>query len=156
MICKTEGVLKNVTKLTGKHLCQSLFFNKVAGESIFFWLFWGYALGKVRQFFFHQLQQMLILKYFHNTWWKSRVFSLLLIVRTEWKGKMHVKIVNCFYLKIPKLANLTNWNIEAVAQTCSVKKMFLEISQNSQENTYAKVSFLIKSKNTFSFLDGCF
>ena len=25
---------------------------------------------------------------------------------------------------------------EAVAQTCSVKKMFLEISQNSQENTW--------------------
>ena len=25
------GVLKNLTKFTGKHLCQSLFFNKVAG-----------------------------------------------------------------------------------------------------------------------------
>ena len=33
---------------------------------------------------------------------------------------------------------------ETVAQRCSVKKMFLEISQNSQENTYARVSFLIK------------
>ena len=32
----------------------------------------------------------------------------------------------------------------AVAQTCSVKKVFLEISQNSQENTCAEVSFLIK------------
>ena len=31
----------------------------------------------------------------------------------------------------------------AVAQTCSVKKVFLEISQNSQENTCARVSFLI-------------
>ena len=29
---------------------------------------------------------------------------------------------------------------EAVAQTCSVKKEFLEISQNSQENTCARVS----------------
>ena len=35
-------------------------------------------------------------------------------------------------------------NQEAVAQTCSVKKVFLEISQNSQENTCANVSFLIK------------
>ena len=26
-----KGVLRNFTKLTGKHLCQSLFFNKVAG-----------------------------------------------------------------------------------------------------------------------------
>ena len=33
---------------------------------------------------------------------------------------------------------------ESVAQRCSVKKVFLEISQNSQENTYARVSFLIK------------
>ena len=34
--------------------------------------------------------------------------------------------------------------IEAVAQRCSVKKVFLEIWQNSQENTCARVSFLIK------------
>ena len=30
MFCK-KYVLKNFTKFTGKHLCQSLFFNKVAG-----------------------------------------------------------------------------------------------------------------------------
>ena len=29
-------------------------------------------------------------------------------------------------------------------QGCSVKKVFLEISQNSQENTYARAFFLIK------------
>ena len=33
---------------------------------------------------------------------------------------------------------------EAAVQRCSVKKAFLEISQNSEENTCAKVSFLIK------------
>ena len=33
---------------------------------------------------------------------------------------------------------------EAVAQRCSVKKMFLEISQNSQESTHARASLLIK------------
>ena len=32
---------------------------------------------------------------------------------------------------------------EAVAQRCSVKNMFLKISQNSQENNCARVSFLI-------------
>ena len=32
----------------------------------------------------------------------------------------------------------------AAIQRCSVKKMFLEISQNLQENTCARVSFLIK------------
>ena len=34
--------------------------------------------------------------------------------------------------------------VEAVARTCSVKKMFIEISQNSQESTCARVSFLIR------------
>ena len=33
---------------------------------------------------------------------------------------------------------------EAVAQRCSVKKVFLEISWNTQENTCVKASFLIK------------
>ena len=30
MFCK-KGVLRNFAKFTGKHLCQRLFFNKVAG-----------------------------------------------------------------------------------------------------------------------------
>ena len=34
--------------------------------------------------------------------------------------------------------------LEAVTQRCSVKKVFLEISQNPQENACARVSFLIK------------
>ena len=35
-------------------------------------------------------------------------------------------------------------NTEAVVLRCSVKKVFLEILQNSQENTCARDSFLIK------------
>ena len=34
-------------------------------------------------------------------------------------------------------------DLEAVARMCSIKKAFLKISQNSQENTYARVSFSI-------------
>ena len=34
--------------------------------------------------------------------------------------------------------------LQAIAQRCSVKKVFLDTSQNSQENTSASVSFLIK------------
>ena len=30
----TKGVLRNFTKFKGKHLCQSLFFNKVAGQGL--------------------------------------------------------------------------------------------------------------------------
>ena len=33
---------------------------------------------------------------------------------------------------------------EAVTRTCSVKNILLKISQNSQENTCARVSFLVK------------
>ena len=35
-------------------------------------------------------------------------------------------------------------NSESVVRRCSVKKVFLEILQNSQENACARVSFLIK------------
>ena len=50
------------------------------------------------------------------------------------------------FVKLARIKDICNLvtNIEAVVQTCSVKKMFLEISQNSQENTCARVSFLIK------------
>ena len=46
-------------------------------------------------------------------------------------------------------------NIEAVVQRCSVKKVFLEISQNSQENACARVSYFeikipsMQKQNTF-------
>ena len=40
--------------------------------------------------------------------------------------------------------DITFPNLEAVVQKSSLKKVFLEISQNSQENTVARVSFLIK------------
>ena len=39
--------------------------------------------------------------------------------------------------------------VKAVAQRCYVKKVFLEVLQNSQENTFAKVSFLIKLQAFF-------
>ena len=33
MFCE-KGFLENFTRFTGKHLCQSLFFNKVAGPTL--------------------------------------------------------------------------------------------------------------------------
>ena len=38
----------------------------------------------------------------------------------------------------------SDFSSEALVQGCSVKKVLLEISQNSQENTCSRVSFLIK------------
>ena len=37
--------------------------------------------------------------------------------------------------------------LEAVSWKCSVKKVFLKISQNLQKNTFAKVTLLIKLKD---------
>ena len=31
----TKGVLRTFAKFTGKHLCQALFYNKVAGPEVF-------------------------------------------------------------------------------------------------------------------------
>ena len=42
------------------------------------------------------------------------------------------------------VSNGTTYFIEAVAQRCSIKKVFLEILENSEENTCARVSFLIQ------------
>ena len=53
---------------------------------------------------------------------------------------------------------------EAVAQRCSVKKVFLEISQNSPENTFARASFFNKvagqacnfiKKETLAYVFSC-
>ena len=44
------------------------------------------------------------------------------------------------------------YSSETVVQRCSVKKVFLEISQNSQENTCARVSFYWSFFNTLSTL----
>ena len=46
---------------------------------------------------------------------------------------------------------------EAVVQTCSVKGVFLEMSQSSQENTCARVSFLenFNKKETLAQVFSC-
>ena len=38
-----KGVLRDFAKFTGKHLCQSLFFNKVAGGAFFTEHVWATA-----------------------------------------------------------------------------------------------------------------
>ena len=49
---REKGALRNFTKFKGKHLCQSLFFNKVAGYAwnfmkketgtgVFLWILWN-------------------------------------------------------------------------------------------------------------------
>ena len=44
-------------------------------------------------------------------------------------------------------------NPEAVVRRCSVKNLFLEISQNSQESTLARDTFLMKLQKTCNFIN---
>ena len=62
VFCK-KGVLRNFAKFTGKHLCQSLFFNKVAGLRMFYGYFWSIIFTLVTPVmfygFFFQFDQLL-------------------------------------------------------------------------------------------------
>ena len=49
--------------------------------------------------------------------------------------------INFAHLNINAIRNKFDRLTEPVVRKCSVKKVFLEISQNSQENTCARVSF---------------
>ena len=51
--------------------------------------------------------------------------------------------INMFLDSVMLIKKMNLLQPEAVAQRCSVKMVFLEILQSSQENTCARVSFLI-------------
>ena len=57
---------------------------------------------------------------------------------------INLNVIITFMLQLFNNNRETMLHAEAIVQSCSVKKVFLEISQNSQENTCARVSFLIK------------
>ena len=60
------------------------------------------------------------------------------------KCKTGLKWINLQQFRSKKNHNITFKQTETVIQRCSVKKVFLKISQNSQENNCARVFLLIK------------
>ena len=74
-------------------------------------------------------------------WGKFRVFSQLflrlLIVRTGAEEKIYSKVIDCFYLKVPKLVNLTNQRNETfeiiISSPCKRK-----LQQNQEKITKTK------------------
>ena len=70
-------------------------------------------------------------------------FSLKL-VQYLYQISCHSTDFFALYLLLKILFVYQHSSPEAATQRCSIKKVFLEISQNSKENTCAKVSFLIK------------
>ena len=96
-----------------------------AEQSNFYWerrlgLFWKLYKESIRK---------LLVSLVHQFLWPSftLVFTRNVIFRYSQKPWMRL-----------------TFRTEAVVQECSVKKLFLEISQNSQENARARASFSIK------------
>ena len=87
---------------------------------------------------------------------------LLLVLHRVWFQQNEPKIIIVWNnyeraVEIVERSTLYTFSVsfhalEAVVQRCFVKKVFLEISQNWQENTCAWVSFLIKLQGSGLFL----
>ena len=60
-----KGVLRNLTKFTGKHLCQSLFFNRVAGA----------ACNFIKKRFLHRCFPVNFAKIFKNTYFTKHLWT---------------------------------------------------------------------------------
>ena len=79
-------------------------------------------------------------KHFCNLDWFEQPFIFVL-------SKVHFAKLwceECSYKTASKNAEAAICKCSSVAQRCSVKKVFLEILQNLQENNHARVSLLIK------------
>ena len=139
VVCK-KGALESFAKFT-ENACARVFFNEVAdwalqlyqkrdtGTGVFLWI--------LRNLKWHHFIEHI----FYNTSGQLLLFSALDFLnqyKLRWSSQRHTGH-RCSHRR------------------CSVKKVFLEISQNSQENTCARVSFLIKLQ---AFLQnksgGCF
>ena len=67
---------------------------------------------------------------------------------------VHKIVMHTFEIFIVGLQSWKSSDLrEAVAHRCSIKELFLKVSQNSQENKWATVSFLIKLQ-AFRFRTG--
>ena len=138
MFCK-EGVLRNFAKLTEKHLCQSLFFNKVAGlrpgtvEALAQVFPCEFCEVSKSTFSTEHLRWLLLfveinsLKCILN-------FQIQLLIKVNF-----MIVIKRFYKLIERLdfnfnftdllfLNYRLQSLKAVARMCSVKKVLLEIS----------------------------
>ena len=75
---------------------------------------------------------------------KQHEISEIILTSEIWlaEHKLVVKLINISLVYTLSIRVVREHGV--VVRRCSVKKVFLEILQNSQENTCARVSFLIK------------
>ena len=133
--------LENSAKFTGKRLCQSSFFNKAADwtPGTLLTLSWRRPLSyrNLNTFFVEYPRWLLLLlTSFENQVSKNHYAKFTQTILTN---KAHL-LRNVIKKKsgIYTLKNIIKMS-KAVVQRYFVKKVFLEISQNSQENTCASV-----------------
>ena len=72
--------------------------------------------------------------------WVNTLFNLFDVKLSSWMYYSYLPIIGytSYFLRL----------VEAVVRTCSAEKVFLEISQNPQGNTFVRVSFLIERSGT--------
>ena len=142
-----KGVLKICSKFIGKHPCRSLIL--IAKQ-----VYWNHTSAWVFSCKFAA--------FFHNNFFSEHLwmaasenfiylFFCLFIFSVKWTLFFSLqKGENCWYSVFFQLMPwfcthqfcLSIQSSEAVVRMCSVEKVFLEISENSQENTCARVSLL--------------
>ena len=76
--------------------------------------------------------------------WRERKIRICVFLYDVQVNSNHGVKDNNIFIWFPLTLQNQPTNLEAVVQWCSVKKVFLEVLQNSQENSCARVSFLIK------------
>ena len=85
LFCK-KGVLRNFAKFTGKHLCQRLFFNKVAGLSTFGRLLLNIVIQSCSPCNKHSLLKRLIKNVFRRNY--------LVSLHKKWSFPLRISWVN--------------------------------------------------------------
>ena len=124
VFCK-KGVLKNFTKFTAKHLGQSLFF---------FYICRPQACNFIKKETLAQVFSWEFCQTFKNTFVIEDLWCPLLPSQMFLKYSSRISIEREILFRFK----------EAVVQSCSVKTVFLKISQKSQENTCSRVSFSLR------------
>ena len=86
----------------------------------------------------------------------SKIFTLLRIFRHLFVVLHLSWHISIFWLSWVRAYNYQTFTWSDISRSshwrCSIKKVFLEVSQNSQENTCARVSFLIKLQASLWYL----
>ena len=104
--------------------------------------------------FFINLISMLLLLTFDGWMW---VENLILLIKKTPGVLKEAAIQKCSLIYVVLKSRHILEKSEAVVQSCFVKKVFLEVSQNSQKNTCARVSFFCNftKKETLAQVFSC-